>query len=366
MMKELFNFNLLSVPKSIVHNRHYLTAKEGTLGYIGYLGHGNFGDEAMYVAVQRLFNDINILPFKFSNKIELLEKIKSRKIYKAVLLGGGTLINSKGSLSELKIAQDRYGLSFVFGAGVKNPDFWDRFAKGENFLKEWVQLLKKCQFVGVRGPLSKKILEQNGFYGAEIIGDSALSLARNNISSKNKRKKVGVNFGFSGGKAWGNDNDFLAFMAKFTKVIIEKGWEVTFLPVLRDDIPYIEDVARRVGKSEVKLIYEYMNIERTLDFLEDCDLFIGEKLHSVILAKCVYTPSIMLEYRPKCLDFMMSLGLEDFNIRIDVLSIELMLHLIDKLYKNLDLYQQKIYQKVDYFRNIQKDKRDKITDMLLR
>jgi polysaccharide pyruvyl transferase WcaK-like protein len=43
--------------------------------------------------------------------------------------------------------------------------------------------------------------------------------------------------------------------------------------------------------------------------------FIGMKLHSVILAMCAHVPSIMLEYRPKALDFMASVGLEQFNVR---------------------------------------------------
>ena len=88
----------------------------------------------------------------------------------------------------------------------------------------------------------------------------------------------------------------------------DKGWEITFLPVWEDDLPYIEEAARRINK-QVKIFRKYRSVPDTLRFMESRDVFIGEKLHSVALACCAYTPSIMLEYQPKCRDFMTSLDL---------------------------------------------------------
>jgi polysaccharide pyruvyl transferase WcaK-like protein len=39
------------------------------------------------------------------------------------------------------------------------------------------------------------------------------------------------------------------------------------------------------------------------------------KLHATVLATCALTPSIMLEYRPKCRDYMESIGQGRFTFK---------------------------------------------------
>jgi polysaccharide pyruvyl transferase WcaK-like protein len=43
------------------------------------------------------------------------------------------------------------------------------------------------------------------------------------------------------------------------------------------------------------------------------------KLHATVLATCALTPSIMLEYRPKCRDYMQSIGQDRFTFKTDSL-----------------------------------------------
>lgn len=49
----------------------------------------------------------------------------------------------------------------------------------------------------------------------------------------------------------------------------------------------------------------------------ECEVFVGQKLHSTVIACMNGIPSVMIEYRPKCRDFMASLGLERHVIRTD-------------------------------------------------
>ena len=44
---------------------------------------------------------------------------------------------------------------------------------------------------------------------------------------------------------------------------------------------------------------------------------VGERLHAVVLAAAAGVPSVMLEYQPKCLDFMESIGRTDWCVRTD-------------------------------------------------
>lgn len=79
-----------------------------------------------------------------------------------------------------------------------------------------------------------------------------------------------------------------------------------------------------------------------LDSIRECDVFVGEKLHSVVLASAVFVPSIMLEYRPKCLDFQLSLGRGEYNIRIDKLEAADLVDRLEQLSRNRPQEQSKL------------------------
>jgi polysaccharide pyruvyl transferase WcaK-like protein len=68
--------------------------------------------------------------------------------------------------------------------------------------------------------------------------------------------------------------------------------------------------------------------------LERCDVFVGIKLHSVILSYCANTPAIMVEYQPKCRDFMASIDMEQYNVRVDEFKSEITKKLVCEMYKN--------------------------------
>lgn len=51
--------------------------------------------------------------------------------------------------------------------------------------------------------------------------------------------------------------------------------------------------------------------------LARCRIFIGERLHSIILASALGVPSVALEYRPKVADFQSSIAREAFTLRTD-------------------------------------------------
>lgn len=323
------------------------------IGYIGWVGFGNLGDEIMFEAFKRLFCQFDVLPFKFTHKIELFEKIKKREMFQAVCQGGGTLINAKGYHEKYRIAQERYGKTFVFGTGVRNPIFWNRVKNWQDSLNEWLEILNKSIFVGVRGPISQQLLCERGFDKAEVIGDISLSLAKPGIIAKKRRKVIGINIGVSDSGQWGRDDDILEFIVKFANIMLSKKWNIKFMPVCEKDLLFIKTAARKIGRG-VSVFNEYKSMRKIMQFFETCDLFVGEKMHSVILAMCSYTPSIMLEYRPKCLDFMMSMGLEKFNMRTDNLSLDLIIDNINELYDNTEIIQKKIFDRVSYYKDIQR------------
>ena len=362
-MRSHLKLNPLILGRSIARNWQFFIPFKKRIGYIGWLGRNNLGDEAMFLAIRQLFSSLNILPFKETELLSMYQRFKKSYIYDAIFLGGGTLINSS-YLDIFKEAKSNYKTRVIFGSGVQNPDFWDRVGV-HNRLMEWIEPLEACNFVGVRGPLSKNILNNHGFHKVKIIGDPGLSFARDEIKRKMRNKTLGVNIGISNGFVWGNETEILNTVIRLSRILIGDGWKLKFLPVWENDIPYIEEAVRNIG-AETETFKNWESIDQTLDFLEQCDLFIGEKLHSVIFATCVYTPSIMLEYRPKCLDFMLSMGLEEFTVRTDGLSIDLILNLIQRLSENLEGIQDRMFEKTSYYKKIQAKCADDISTYLIR
>lgn len=331
------------------------------IGYIGWLGHGNLGDEAMFSVFKDLFSAFKVLSFKDNLHTQRIESLYRKRMFDAVLLGGGTLINS-GFIKDFKAAQKKYRLSFTFGAGVQNPDFWGAC---KNCLTDWIECLNRCMYVGVRGPLSRQILSMNGLQQAEIIGDPALSLAKDRLRPKPGANRIGVNIGVSNGDVWGDEENILNFAVKIVQILIDKGWDVTFIPVRESDMLYIREAINRISRGSIPIFEDFLNHISTINFLESLDLFIGEKLHSVVLAMCAYTPSIMLEYRPKCLDYMMAMELDRFNMRTDRLSVDLMLDLINQITLNMHDIQNAIFKKANYYKTIQKEKSASIARIIL-
>ncbi len=66
----------------------------------------------------------------------------------------------------------------------------------------------------------------------------------------------------------------------------------------------------------------------------DCQLFVGERLHSLVMAASAGVPTVALEYRPKCYDFQASIGLEAFSIRTDRLHRDVVVETVREILSN--------------------------------
>jgi len=283
----------------------------------------------------------------------------------ALFLGGGTLINRDPLY--LSIFRNTPASSvFVFGTGVCSPEFWQRRPGWIDHMRDWVTCLRLSEFIGVRGPYSKQRLIKAGIRNRQIqiIGDPALSLARSGVWAKRLRKHIGINIGTAYGNLWGTDIEVCGFIITACFELIKRGWDITFVPVWPADVPCIERAAKMISSPSVSIFRQFDSIKATMDILESMDVFIGQKLHSVVLAMCVYTPSIMLEYRPKCLDFMASMGLEAFNMRTDALSVDRLLQLVGELYNNTLFYQRALRRGVVHYAQEQRKYANEITRRL--
>lgn len=325
------------------------------ISYVGWVGQGNIGDEALYLVSKSLLKDYDLsldCLWPGQNKVQRFIRNYGSKV---TFFGGGTII----PLWFTKGANKKRQLNIAFGLGVRNPSFWGNFEPSViNDLREW-----KLDHIGVRGYISQKILADWGIE-SEVIGDPVLHLNRTEYKDISKNNSVVINIGKSEGKIHGFDETrVLKEVTKFCKYLENKGYNLILIPFWSKDVDYMKELHGQLKRATFKNyvnndIVKYEAITEIMDIISRCDFLVGEKLHSLVLSAACYKPFISLEYRPKCLDFTSSVGLEEYNIRTDLLSFEILVEkyidlmknekvIIDKLTRNVNHYKNKIDNFID-------------------
>ena len=99
------------------------------IGYVGWVGKSNLGDEALYDAFTGLFPNDRLIstydPFPIELSLHAL-LVRKNRLFNGVMLGGGTLIFHKGYIKFLRDAQRRGIPTAVFGTGVIDAEFWSK------------------------------------------------------------------------------------------------------------------------------------------------------------------------------------------------------------------------------------------------
>jgi len=350
------------LPNVIRNNIAYVNPFRKKIGYIGWVGHGNIGDEAMFQAIQRLFSPSSLLSYSHIKKIIQWDVKNKAGLFKGVCLGGGTIINT-GYIKEVRDALNSNYKVFAFGSGVSDSSLSEQNTYDSKNFDEWIKLLHSCLFVGVRGPDSQAILAKKGVK-ATIIGDPALSFCRDVVVPKSGNKIAGINVGYATGAMAFSANKIRETILDVCRRMKDDGWRFIFYPMWEKDLKEIKPIADDLGDAGT--IFKSTNsIEGLLTSMESCDVVIGQKLHSVILAAAANTPGIMIEYRPKCLDFMRSIGCEDFSINEKNLNAQTLWEKLNILTDNLEVRQGNIHDQVVKYRDIQKATAESIMNDLL-
>lgn len=323
--------------------------------YYGWLGFRNLGDEALFYCIEEMFKDR--LTFSTSGELDRLYFSEmALSSFDVHFIGGGTLINrNETTIDTLLKYREKIPKAIALGTGVANEEFWQQFEDRRDRSNDWRDYLNSCLFVGVRGPDSLRYMQQLGVQKAVVTGDPVLYLGRDTIVKKNQRKRIGLNFGNTKSKLWGkSDQRVEDEMAALIRILLEKNWEVSFFNVYVDDTKTYYNFVERNGLNGKIRFFDASNcsMATALAYFDTVDVFVGEKLHASVFAACTYTPFVMLEYRPKCLDFMRSITYEKYNIRTDKISADEIYCAVEELYQTSEDVQIYLQEKVLHHKNL--------------
>jgi len=344
--------------KSSRYFSQVLSSKRPRLMYVGgWLGYNNLGDEALFEAYKKLFNGYSLLHYPHVGRRVLSIPTKLFRIAKAAILAGGTLINKGSCPDSVQECLDIFPKFYVFGTGVANPAFWARIQGWTDNLMQWKTVLQRCAYVGVRGPLSAELLINIGIDNVEVIGDPAVVFASDNFDNSDSYmpNSIGLNVGWDNVAQWGEPQKIYTEYVRLATIARKAGWKIRWFVVWPPDLTITKELAK-ASNTKVELYEIYSNPYNYIDLVKSLSTFVGTRLHSVVLATCAYVPSVMLEYRPKCKDYMMSIGQETNTIRTDKFKAEDVWDIVKTWNIERTKVSQELYRSIKVLRDKQRVK----------
>lgn len=299
---------------------------ERVVGYIGG-SKANLGDSSMYEAAGALLGNLCSLENFGAEPYLRRIGLSGPRVFDAVVLGGGTLINQYG----LRPCRMAAGLGVPMaclgtGAGSGGHDMPGRVDLGE-----WAPLLRRFDAVGVRGPVSLRFLEDIGVPHAKVIGDLALFHAGERPGEPNARvKRFGINLVRHYGHAdYGHDD--LVRIGRACRALAHSGWEPVPISMLPEDADILRRYLHDDGDRRTPAIHHPATAAEFARLVSDCAVVISMRLHGSILATCAGVPPLMLRYGDKCDDFAESMGLQQHVLRIGGIAEEAILELVGRI-----------------------------------
>lgn len=270
------------------------------IGYIGWYGHNNLGDDLPYQMFCRVTRSLG-MQSKFG--VEGVQK---------VIMGCGTLIDTKYNefMKQAASCMNRNVPLYIVGTGVEYADgcklpmeFIVGRPERKDVLKRVIDYAKE---VSVRGEESKRILEGlTNNHDIKVCGDFGFLMDWDKDSAAYDNSTIMVNYGTSWGYLYGGEENKAYDLYKEVILKLKNNFKIVVVPFWTNDIPICcklaEDCAVE-GINKVPLENELFGI------LENVKTVIGFKLHSLVFSYCAERCIVPVAYRHKSIDFLTAVG----------------------------------------------------------
>jgi len=334
------------VARTLLAGRHRLSGRK-ILGYIGWVGHDNLGDEAMFQAIQSLLAPCVLTSFRGNPQERLLALfgLSGRRFFDGFVLGGGTLINP--GFWPFVEAAERTGLPmFMFGTGVGSsglgqPEYVS--------LTPWKSLSSRFSAVSVRGPLSREALIELGFNGVEVVGDPALQFTAPCGGPGRRRSLLVVSL------AAPLPQSLEAALSWLIAGFHDAGGEVVGVALGEGDEERLAWQFASAGLPGLPIVAARSDPRAYLGLVRGALCVVAGRLHAGILACCAGVPPILLAHRSKYTDFAVSMGLEDCLVPVSEEGGAALRRLWARLRDADGSFREDLIARARHWQNVQRD-----------
>ncbi len=317
-------------------------------GYIGWAGHGNFGDDAMFAAAEHLEGE-RLEVLRGAALERRLERIglSGGAFFARVVLGGGTLVN-RNYLSIVEHCLAR-GLPMVaLGTGVGSAGF---SMAEEGVDPRWAEAFARFERVGVRGPVSREKLARAGFDRAEVVGDLALALTPPHPIADWAGRRFIVSHAPARAQADAEPmaRAEMALVAAIRELASE-GWQP--IPVAfdrADETPLARLMAAAgfggLAPRSPRRFADYCPIA------SQAALSVGIRLHSAVLAASCGVAPVLIGYRDKCRDFAASLEHEGMVVALEGIGADRLMAAVGDAVSSLEVTGRLLHRRCAHWRD---------------
>lgn len=257
----------------------------------------NAGDEAVQAGIASLFDSgttwVHIGLFAPTD-----DAVEAVQECDGLVLGGGTILGNLPTwLTRPGVLDAIADTPFcIFGSGVRDEG---KQRLEPEFVDAVQAMIHRGSPAGVRGDLGYSYLEESGIdvTNLSVIGDPALSLE----AERSTRDTTGIAINVRP-RPGGNEADTIALIRQFVNSPFARQFgPITFFSCHDEWDLRAEDA---LGVP----IQPYSDLDALLQLLRSSALVISERLHGSVLAHLVGTPTVLLAYERKCLDYMNSMN----------------------------------------------------------
>jgi polysaccharide pyruvyl transferase WcaK-like protein len=304
------------------------------IGYLGWSGRGNLGDDALLEVIRAALPEapITFVPMDVPGLLRHLgQRPTAGRARRHLVLGGGTAVGRANWRAAVRASALSCGATRnLVGVGVEDPSFNGVHSfSGHGELARWSSTLREFSRVTVRGPRSAELLADVGV-DAQVVGDPALLLAPETaLAGPRAGSTIAVSLGY-GDDLWGHDHEqVIAVVVGVLSQLVKEGWGVRLIVMNKSDLRHATRVQTALDGYDV-VVRSPTTAAEYFEATADCSVMLAERLHAGVLASCADLPAVMLEYQPKCRDFMRSIGADDLCVRTDALSVSGLLGLVHR------------------------------------
>lgn len=314
--------------------------------YLGWLGKGNVGDDVLFELFKTMFykynqsktTNVNIDPYPIIQNYHI-----DVSAYDLIVLGGGSLIHleywlkicERGMQENIPVVSWGTGFDYAY-----KPESYDSLIPPPYKQSWFLDLYEKFDYMSVRGPFTKKMLENLGVKrNIDEIGDPALiyesEIFEDRLNAKADKKHILVNWGTSYNNIFGkNELKLEQELVTVIQSLLTNGYKVTIYPIWIEDIPAVKRLSEKVNDDRCHVLTEVYEAKLLQKMINSAYLTINMKLHANILSASGNRPFISLAYRGKCFDFARSVDCLEYTVGTDIVTAEKILALVKDIEEN--------------------------------
>jgi hypothetical protein len=313
---------------------------------LGFYNKGNLGDEMFKESMPLLFPNHNLC---FVDLDTIIDKCNFNGTYKAIICGGGDLINDYFQQKILFAINGFKGPVIAFGIGITYPDLID---KGYLDIYDHVFLREMSDV--------RKVQKRLGSQYAHYLPDLGFALPRPHFVGQDK-----MNIGVCLAQPLFRSTNMICPVIDFFDHLLSLGHTITLLKFnssgeIHEDDGYINRYihARLAPKHTNIIVDEYgYSTKNMLSIMGSMNLNICTRFHSAVFSTIMGVPFLTIHSSRKVKLLLNEIGLDDYVYEIPAngkISTHDLMHKFKQLERNRDDVSNKlndVYKKYNFYLN---------------